>query len=390
MRKTRHILVALRLAYSSNREFLSGIARYRRRNPQWHVTVADGFTDFSPAMIEDIASSGYDGIITIRPHTAKAETALTRSTLPLVVLGSEAGDLSGRTQNVAFIRGDDLGIGKCAARHFLSLGAFSSFAVIGLSQDVSWSKIRTKGFCDELRQHGHTVFTLKPDHPEGSSDDRRSLSNFLATLPKPAAVFATYDNRAINVLETCEAVHLKIPKDIQVIGVDDDTVLCDFSTPTLTSISPGQQRKGELAAEKLERMIHKPLSVPSVVIHSEMKIVERETTAPVSSAKHLVERALRHIAANACSGIRARDVVAHLGVSRALIDRRMRECRDTSLAAEINRVRLDEIKRKLTGTKLSVSAICSSCGFSTPQYAMRLFKRTTGMTAAAWRKRNVR
>ena len=346
MLKKRKILVALRLAYSSNRAFLTGIARYRKRMPAWEVTVAENFTDFTAAALRETLDAGYEGILTVRPHTREAERLLTECPIPIAVLGTTGDDLAARTAPAVYVRSMDEEIGATTARYFASLGAFRSFAFVGLFSRTSWSKARRIGFRKELRKLGRRATAISSPFPDGSADDLKFLEKALLRLPKPAAVMAAYDNRALNVLSVCSHPELAVPNKVSVIGVDNDSVLCDFSSPTLTSISTDQDSKGEIAAEELEKLIRtRSRRVRTIIMKNVSVVVRRESTAPIAPAAHLIERALRFIADNACSGIRARDVIAHLGVSPALVHRRFRENGQASLAGEINRVRLARVRQ---------------------------------------------
>lgn len=385
MLKKRKILVALRLAYSSNRAFLTGIARYRKRMPAWKVTVAENFTDFTAAALRETLDAGYEGILTVRPHTREAERLLTECPIPIAVLGTTGDDLAARTKPVVYVRSMDEEIGATTARYFASLGAFRSFAFVGLFSRTSWSKARRIGFRKELRKLGRRATAISSPFPDGSADDLKFLEKALLRLPKPAAVMAAYDNRALNVLSVCSHPELAVPNKVSVIGVDNDSVLCDFSSPTLTSISTDQDSKGEIAAEELEKLIRTRSRRVRTIIMKNVSVVRRESTAPIAPAAHLIERALRFIADNACSGIRARDVIAHLGVSPALVHRRFRENGQTSLAGEINRVRLEAVKRHLRETRLPIAIITERCGLPSPQYAKRLFKQTFRLTMREFR-----
>jgi Periplasmic binding protein-like domain len=44
---------------------------------------------------------------------------------------------------------------------------------------------------------------------------------------------------AIAVLEACRAGRLQVPEQVAVIGVDNDELLCQLSTPLLSSIEQG-------------------------------------------------------------------------------------------------------------------------------------------------------
>ena len=385
-RKSRRILAAFRLAYSSNRKILSGIARYVKRNRNWRVEVANQFQDFTAALSETVVREGYDGVMTVPPDGDEARRILTALPVPVAFLGAERTDIRGRRAPSVFVNGDDEEYGRLAARHFLSLGRFASYGYLDIRERRAWSKSRLKGFSDELARRGAKVVRIRSPFPSGSSDDLQRIRHVLAEMPKPAALFAAYDNRALNALDVCRTPELEVPRQVSVIGVDDDEVLCDFSAPTLTSLATDGERKGEAAAEALERVLaRRERRTTCAVTISGAKVVERESTAPVVPAAHLIERALRYIAENACVGIRARDVAAALGVSRALADRRFREYADTTILSEINKVRLAKLKRLLRESRLSAAKAAALCGFPEPNYARRFFKRETGLTMVEFR-----
>ena len=100
----RHVLAAFRMTYQSNRNFLAGIARYLKRNPQWQVTVTDNFTNFDSDSLAEAERNGFDGIITVCPKGAVAESAIIESRLPVAILGAGSGDCLARTRGIVFIR----------------------------------------------------------------------------------------------------------------------------------------------------------------------------------------------------------------------------------------------------------------------------------------------
>ena len=388
--KQRRVLAAFRLSYSSNRGFLAGVARYLKRHPNWQVIVAENFTDFDDMSIAAAARAGFNGIITVRPHTTSAERAIALSSLPIAMLGTGSGDCRARKRNIVFIRGKDRAIGILAAKHFMSLGNFRSYAFVGTYEKVSWSSDRQRGFASELHRRNRKVVVLQSPFPNGSPDDIAFLARKLISLPNPPAVMAAYDNRARNVLLACEAAGLDVPHQIAVIGVDDDSVLCDFSRPALTSITTHPANKGERAAAELERIMCKRNAPATTIFVPDADIVERESTAPIAPSSHLVERALHFIALNALGGISARDVIAHLGVSHTLAGRRFRECNAGTIGKAINNVKIDEVKRLLRETKMPISRITAQCGIASENYAKRLFRNMTGISMRDYRARNRR
>ena len=97
-------------------------------------------------------------------------------------------------------------------------------------------------------------------HSRGARGIRTSvctgrLPDWLAALPKPAAVMAALDERAIEILSACGEARIQVPRQVAVIGVDNDELLCDFSDPPLSSVLPDHVREGALAAAELNRML---------------------------------------------------------------------------------------------------------------------------------------
>ena len=73
------------------------------------------------------------------------------------------------------------------------------------------------------------------------------------SLPKHTAVFAAYDICARQVLDACMEAGLDVPEDIAILSVDNDELLCETATPTLSSISMSTEQAGFKAAEPLEQ-----------------------------------------------------------------------------------------------------------------------------------------
>ena len=385
MSKTKRVLLAFRLNYSSNRQFLAGVARYLRHAPSWRVTVAENFYDFDAATLAKAARDSYDGILTVPPHDPEAAQLLNAQTVPLALLGATGDELPAR-RRVAFIGSDERGLGAHAAGHFRSLGTFRAFAFVMSSPATVWAQQRFEGFRDALAAHGCEPVLIDSPHVAGSPDDLSYLKDALAAMPKPVAVMAAYDQRGAQVLQACDGTGLTVPKHVQVIGVDDDPVFCDFSRPTLTSLSTSQVRKGEVAAMALDRQMSGVHAGRQVIKLKDAKIVERESTAPIAPAAHLIERAMDFVERQATHGVRARDVVAHLGVSQALVSQRFREYGCRTLSDALARARLKAVRAKLRTTKMKIGAITAACGFPNADYAKRLFRKTYGLTMRDYRR----
>ena len=386
-KRIQNVAVVLRLAGASGRDLLSGISRYARENCHWRMTVVNGPDLTSETMFQELASDRFDGVISSEAETDEDVFRLASLGKPVAIIGWHGNINRPLPPTAAFIRNDDEDVGRLGARYLRSLGRFRSFGFVRSDPRTYWSLLREKGFRAELSRSGAKADLLKTSAAH-SSHDNADLVAWLKSLPKPAAVMAAYDELAVRVLDACREAEIEVPRKLAVLGVDNDALLCDFSTPPLSSIYPNHLREGEMAAEELERLLsasRKSNRTSRHAICREKSIVERESTATLTPAAHLVEEALRFISQNANRPIDVSDVVRHLHVSRRLADLRFREFGGGSIAEAIRKARLKLVATRLRETDLPIGSIASACGFDNLQHLANAFRREYGMTMSAYR-----
>ncbi len=376
------IWVYLRLSYASGRDILYGISRYARTHAHWNIRLLP-FSGEENKLSFPLPQEA-DGIISSEPLIANAAT----SPIPLVVIGTREKWLGRRMRSLAFVRNDDEAIGRFGAEFLKSLGQFRSFGFVPTNTPYYCSILRSEGFNAELKKGNAAEiqqYTAK-GLEDGSPEDIESLGRWLADLPKPTAVMAVHDMRATHVLEAANLMKIKVPEQMAIIGVDNDELLCDFTSPQLTSIYPDHVKEGELAAATLLTLLKRNSSRHTRTFRSDAKsIVERESTRHISPATHLAEEAMSFIRHNALKGISAADVAKHLRVSRRLCDLRFKACHGETVLEAILRIRFTELKRRLVSSKAPIGKIVSACGFACESHAKRMFKKRFGMTMRAWR-----
>ena len=384
--RIHRIWVYLRLSYASGRDILYGISRYARAHAHWNIRLLpfSGEDSKLPFPLPKDA----DGIISSEPLAANAAT----STIPLVVIGTRERWLGRRMRSIAFVRNDDKAIGRFGAEFLKSLGKFRSFGFVPTNTPYYCSILRSEGFHSELKKgNAADIRQYTSDGVEdGSAEDIKSLGRWLADRPKPTAVMAVHDMRATHVLEAASMMKIKVPEQMAVIGVDNDELLCDFTSPQLTSIYPDHVKEGELAAATLQSILEKnDLHHPRTFRSNAKSIVERESTRHLSPATHLAEEAMSFIRHNALKGISSADVAKHLRVSRRLCDLRFKECHDMTILETILKIRFSELKRRLTSSNTSIRKIVAACGFACESHAKRMFKKRFGMSMREWRAKGL-
>ena len=92
------------------------------------------------------------------------------------------------------------------------------------------------------------------------------------------------------------------------------------------------------------------------------------------------DEALTLIRERACEGLRSRDVIACMKVSRRLAEMRFRENRGHSILDEIQDVRIEHAKQLLRISHVSVKAVANMCGYSSEAAFRKIYRKITNET----------
>jgi len=322
-----------------------------------------------------------DGIISSVPYSDRAKAAIAASDLPFVGIGMSEGDIPARCGKSGFVLNDNEGIGRAAAGYFLGLGGFRSFAYVPDALGRGWSQLRGDSFAAALGKAGKRCETF-----EGDGGDTTALSDFLAGLPRPAAVLAAWDGRAADVIRAAHAAHLDIPGDVAVLGVDDDKLICEHSVPPLSSVKTDSEGMGEAAAKMmLAFLAGKARGAAKCARCHVLGIAERQSTGSPAPAAAMIERALAFIREEAVNGIGPEDVARFLKVSRRLLDLRFRQFESKSVARMIAERKMESVMRLLAESDTPVKNAFKQSGFGDISHATKMFKKATGASPEAWR-----
>ena len=383
----KQVLVFLHMSGASGRDMLCGIFDYAKGCGRWSLHLANAAVKTADDVNALIVKGNIHGIIAGEYCLPNAPELLKDSAIPLVYISSKGESDYGRTKAISYVQNDEEGIGRLAANTFLGCGLYRSFAFVPARPGVPYSDRRQNGYVRRLREAGlENVEIFSPAAPPGTPDDTQALAKWLAALPKPAAVYVGWDFRAIQVLEACRAAKISVPGQVAVLGTDNDELLCDSAEPPLSSILPDHERSGYAAAELLDSLMRGRRQKTGTLLVKVKKVVERESTRPVTASAHLAGKALAYIKRNATKGIEVRDVVQHLGCSRRLADLRFRENTGTTLLKALTAQRMEELKRLLRDTDIPVRQAAERSGFRCLKRLERLFRTEEGTSMTEWRK----
>jgi len=386
-RRTPQVAVLLPSSVKVCRDMRRGILRYVHQHGPWGLHILEG-RDGEQKLFH-MKEWGCTGIIG-RPATAEMQRIVQQADIPVILMEDPKGDFLNKDHPLyqhSIVRSDTAAIGRMAAEYFKER-KFQHFAFVGEINNLWWSVKRGKAFAQRLTDCGHHchIYAGLPEAEQRDAGiEREHLCEWLSNLPKPIALLAAMDNRARQVIDACNWSDIAVPREIAVLGVDNDIDLCENANPSMSSILLNAESVSYEAATHLDQMMKHNIRERRVFIYGPSHVVSRNSTAHVNLNNPLVSNALNYIRTNACSAISVSDVVRHVHASRRLTEMRFREELEHSILEEIRKVRLENVCSLLRESDLSIGEITTQCGFESNSYLGVLFRRTYGCTMRDYR-----
>ncbi|MER7729140.1 DNA-binding transcriptional regulator [Streptomyces sp. NPDC096323] len=374
--KTRHVALLVETSNAYARGVLGGVRKYVEAHPGWSMYLAEHSrheTDFS--WLEDWHGHG----VLARIENEETASFIRRLGLPTVDLSAAR-----LLPELPGVETDDGTIARLAVQHFEERG-LRHFAYCG-DERFGWSLKRGARFEEHVRERGCTprVFRMKPSGMRAA--DRELLARWLTDLPKPVGVFACYDITGQEVLEACKLAGLAVPDSVAVIGVDNDELVGNLTTPALSSIEPDTTRTGYLAAELLDRLMRGDDLEPGLRLIAPTRLVTRQSSDILAVQDPLVAEALRFIRDRSDQALAVAAVLRHVGLSRRALDQRFLRSLRRTVHGEIVRVRVGHIAELLSSTDWTLQQIAQRLGFSHCEYMSVVFKKHTGTSPGQYRR----
>ena len=389
-KETKNVAVLFSLALKGQRMTFRGILDYASKHGPWFLKMMEGRLGEQEFGIG--AKGEIDGVIMSKTKRRTAQKVAALG-VPVVFVEPfpEMRDPGWPIQGAPWVGRDSRAIGAEAARYYLERG-YRHFAYVDVPNGRFWSSERRRGFAETLAEagFGYAVYDRITVRERRSWPLARvRMMKFLQALPRPTAVFAPMDGRARLVLDACQAAGLRVPEEIAVLGVDNDTLLCESTVPALSSIHTGGFRRGRIAAEMLDDLMHGREPKERAVPLPPISVVTRGSTGYDAMRDPIFGRAVAYIRARAAEGgVPVPNVARAAGCSRSYLDRGFREKLGMSVREMVLKMRLEFVKELLSTTNRSMTEIAQDCGFARDSHLAFLFRKATGMTMLQWRREN--
>ncbi len=376
------ILIAENVCMKVARDIIAGAFRYSATNPKWsmvvygiHVLDQDAMRKFSRP----------DGIITGYSDDDPANPVPRELRRDIPTVFTCVDPASGMRAPFATISADDIAIADAAAR-CLQKNNLEHFAFIGTSRNSEWQTSRLTRFRDAIAKSGNSVsvFITSCKKTKSWDAERMEILRWIESMPKPCGIFAANDAQARIVLDICREAEINVPAQVQVIGVDNETYFCEYSAPTMSSISPDFEGGGFLAAQTLDALLERK-KPPLTLTFGIAEIVERSSTSDISGAGNRVARARDIIRSEIKSQISVSAIAHRIGCSTRLLEKDFRSVLGRTVVGEIGRVRLTKARDMLKHTQKSEESIAAACGYGSLGTLRNAFRSQYGMSIRKWR-----
>ena len=384
MSKRKRVLVALRPSDFSMTDVLKGLNSYLLTHPDLNAH----FCLLSPEMGATaqtlrtmIESSHPDGVL--------AHVFWKRSELRLAP-GSPLVNLNDDRPPYPTVMVDQKRAGQMVAEHLLEQD-IPHYAFASLSSRYDYARLRWEGFNGRLLQSGHTCHKLdtighsRRDQP--ISDDE--LCAWVAQLPKPVGIHAAEMGVAMRILWASQALRLRVPEDLALVGGQDTPALAMAWNPQLSAMDLDFTHVGYESMRLLDRLMRgdrppaKPLLVPPKEIVARLSSDVRGTRDPeVARMRQLIrEHAHRPLA--------VKELLAHTPLSQSALERRFQKKLGHTLHDEIVQAHMERAQRLLRETLWPIAKVAAQSGYSNYAVFSVTFRKHAGMTALAYRQQGM-
>lgn len=378
----RSVALLIETSNSYARGILAGIVDYVRQRESWSIYLPEQERGGRPPAW--LANWRGDGIIA-RIETDEIARVLSALQLPVVDVSAAR-----RLQDIPWVETDDEAIAELATRHLLERG-FRRLAFYG-DEGFNWSIWRQQHFQRCVASAGCEFFShdsmSRMDARYSWNREKLRLIQWLRELPRPVGILACYDIQAQKLLDVCRELDIAVPEEVAVLGVDNDHLICNLSSPPLSSVICNTRRTGMEAASLLERMMSGERVGPEAVLVKPLGVETRQSTDILAIDDADVALAVRFIREHACQGIKVPDVLRHVPLSRRVLESRFRKILGRTPHQEIKRLQIERVQRLLTDTDMSLAEIAARAGFEHDEYMTVAFKKAIGMPPSQFRQTN--
>lgn len=234
-------------------------------------TLIKGITDYK-GDYSLVNKKQFDGIIVV--SQSKSDDSfidyVVKQDIPIVVVNRDLGDRV--VKNISY---DDRNGAYEAVNHLIGAG-HEAIAFIKGKKEFTNTLERESGYYAAMMEHELTVdkgFIASGNF--SYHDGYKAMKKILDSGAQPTAAFVSNDEMALGAIKAIVERELSVPEDISIIGFDNSD-LCDYLMPELTSVNRAIDVMTSMAAEHIFKIVEgKKTDLSKVLL--KCQLVERKS-----------------------------------------------------------------------------------------------------------------
>ena len=155
----------------------------------------------------------------------------------------------------------------------------------------------------------------------------------------------------------------------------------------ISSVQHDIHRIGYTGAALLDRLMNGGKPPPAPILVKPSGVAERASTDTLAISSDTVRRVRDIFMDDMANPPSTEQLAERFGVSRAILDRAFADDVGLSPSKMLMRLRLDEAKRLMAATDLTLAEIAARLGYCNAAYFTNIFRDSEGVAPKEWRKR---
>ncbi len=372
---------------------MDGITEYIRSKGDWQLII---WPDNSIKSLQFLKKRGCKGAF-VSTQTATKAKELYQLGIPVVAL-STVQDM----YNLPYISANSKEVAYMAAEYLLGK-EFQNFAFFGLTQ-AKWSRDRHEHFSEYLKKTDHKVEVYKEKEIPILNDftpftrlwinstvgtGQEALIKWLRELPKPVAILASCDIFACHLINVAKEANINMPDEVAILGVNNDTAVCNICDPPLSSIALNFKKAGYNAATLLDSIISGKEKMHGQYVEISPTHVEtRGSTDVYAIGDPDIIQAMKYIRQHSNKPLQVNEIANSVCMSKRSLQMRFNKAIGRSIHDEIVLAHFEIAKILLIETSLPIDEIAIRSGFHYTSNMRRAFKKITGMLPQKYRQQH--
>lgn len=379
--QSRPTMVAIRLRDWSEwcRQIVRGVQRFAHSKRSWRIYVEADTDDRSRVESGQIQ---VDGIVSGVLTGAYWKRAVASGS-PKVVAFTAA--VPSSFSDIPRVQVDDTKVAEGICRHLIN-GGFRRLAYCATNSAPSVLDARKEGMLAFAEANGFECDLFTWNSPNVKRVPQQALVKWINSLEKPVGIAAWNMDLARRLADACQRANIDIPQDVAIVAWDDDPILAETLTPTISANVLPAERLGYEAARLLDRLLSgekhpsEPVRIdPSGILHV------RQSSDVSQLQDRDVHLALQFIREHATEPLKVSRVASALRVSRRKLEIDLHRVTGKTPNEIITNTRLEHAKQLLLETDWDLQRVAERSGIGTRRTLHRIFLKLEKTTPAEYR-----